>query len=113
MRHVLRRGTIAAAVSALRLTGCATTVAGTATPGKGVPKDVVSADFPITGAIDNPVDQFARNALVDLNTFWKESYPKFFQGDFQPLQGGYFSVDSKNIDPHAYPPTGIGCQRSP
>lgn len=113
MRQVLRRAGAAAAVGAVLLTGCATTVVGTASPGPGVPKDVQAADFPITGATDSPVDQFARNALVDLNTFWHDAYPKFFDGDFQPLQGGYFSVDSKNIDAGAYPPTGIGCQRSP
>src|SRR4051812_44489650 len=113
MRHVLRRTTVAAAVSAVLLTGCSSTVVGVASPGAGVPQDVQTGNFPITGATDSPVDQFARNALVDLNTFWKQSYPKFFSGDFQPLQGGYFSVDSKNVDTSAYPPTGIGCERSP
>ena len=113
MRHVLRRAVTAAAVSALLLTGCATTVVGTASPGPGEPKDVPADQFPITGATDNRVDQFARNALADLNTFWTAAYPKYFRGQFEPLQGGYFSVDSKNVDAAAYPRTGIGCPGHP
>lgn len=113
MRQVLRRAVVAAAVGSMLLTGCATTVVGTAAPGAGVPKDVAANAFPITGATGNPVDQFARDALADLNTFWAKSYPKFFGGAFQPLRGGYFSVNSKNVDPSVYPPTGIGCPRSP
>lgn len=113
MTQRLRRALTAVAVGSMLLTGCATTVVGTASPGQGEPTDVAASAFPITGATDDPIDQFARNALVDLNTFWTQSYPQFFQGDFKPLQGGYFSVDSKNVDPTAYPRTGIGCPGHP
>jgi predicted metalloprotease len=112
MRQVLRRG-LPAAVIGLLLAGCTSTVVGTASPGAGEPTDVSATDFPITGVSDDPIDQFARNALTDLNTFWQEQYPQAFGEDFQPLQGGYFSVDSTAVDQGAYPDTGIGCQGSP
>jgi hypothetical protein len=69
MRQVLRRG-LPAAVIGLLLAGCTSTVVGTASPGAGEPTDVSATDFPITGVSDDPIDQFARNALADLNTFW-------------------------------------------
>jgi predicted metalloprotease len=61
------------------------------------------------GAQDgNPVDQGMRNALTDLYTFWGQAYPEFFGGQFQPLQGGVFSVDPDNVDPSVFP-DGVGC----
>ena len=109
MRQVLRRTLPTLAVGML-LAGCSTTtVVGTASPGAGAPVDVSAEEFPITGAADNEIDRLSRNALDDLETFWQQAYPEFFGSDFQPLQGGYFSVDSQNIDPSAYPETGVGC----
>jgi predicted metalloprotease len=109
MQHALRRIVPTLAVGML-LAGCSTTtVVGTASPGAGEPVDVPADQFPITGAVDDDIDQFARNALVDLNTFWAQAYPDAFGEPLTPLAGGYFSVDSDNIDPAAYPETGIGC----
>jgi predicted metalloprotease len=109
MRQVLRRTLPTVAVGML-LAGCSTTtVVGTASPGAGETSDVSADQFPITGVSDSEVDQFARNALADLETFWKQAYPDNFGEEFTPLQGGYFSVDSTNIDESAYPETGIGC----
>src|SRR5690349_17456675 len=107
MRHGLRRGLTAAAVGCALLTGCSSTVHGTASPGGNEPTDVAADDFPITAAGDDQADTRARNALVDLNTFWSQAYPDAFGEPFQPLQGGYFSIDSTNLDESAYPPTGI------
>ena len=109
MRQVLRRTLPTVAVGML-LAGCSTTtVVGTASPGAGEPSDVAADQFPITGVSDSEVDQFARNALADLETFWKQAYPDNYGEEYTPLAGGYFSVDSTNIDPSAYPDTGIGC----
>jgi len=95
------------------LCGCTTVVAGSAAPGPGEPEDVSAEAFPITGVSDEPIDQFARNALTDLNTFWSGAYPEHFGEEFTPLEGGYFSVDSHALDEDAYPETGIGCAGSP
>ncbi|MFD2090591.1 neutral zinc metallopeptidase [Blastococcus deserti] len=114
MTPVLRRALPAAAAVALLLAGCATEVVpGQASPGPGEPVDVPPEDFPITGVSDEPIDQFARNALADLNTFWESAYPEYFDDEFTPLRGGYFSVDSDAVDEDAYPATGIGCPGSP
>ena len=113
MRELLRR-VLPLAVACVLLGACANTaVVGVASPGAGEPVDVAAQAFPITGAGSTPIDQFARNALTDLNTFWSRAYPEFFHGAFRPLSGGYFSVDSKHPDRAAYPPSGIGCARSP
>jgi predicted metalloprotease len=102
------------ALAAVLLTGCSTTlVTGVASPGADSPVDVPADAFPITGVSDEPIDQFARNALTDLETFWTGAFPEFFGEDYTPLAGGYFSVDSEALDESAYPETGIGCARSP
>ena len=50
MRLGLRRGLTAAAVGCVLLTGCSSTVVGSASPGGNVPTDVAAGDFPITAA---------------------------------------------------------------
>ena len=112
MRHGLRRMLTAAAVGCVLLTGCSSTVVGSASPGQGEPSDVSPDQFPITGAVDGPVDQGVRNALTDLYTFWQQEYPQNFDGDFQPLQGGVYSVDPGNVDDAAFP-NGAGCGEDP
>jgi predicted metalloprotease len=113
MRQLLRRALPTVLVVVL-LSGCATElVPGQAAPGAGEPVDVAPDAFPITGVSDTGIDQFARNALTDLNEFWSQAYPEFFGGAFEPLKNGYFSVDSNDIDEGAYPDTGIGCDGSP
>jgi predicted metalloprotease len=112
MRQVVRR-VVPAAVAGVLLTGCATTVVGTAAPGPGEPTNVSAEEFPITGVSEDPVDLLARNALADLDTFWQQAYPEHFGDQYVPLKRGYFSVDSTNIDEGAYPETGIGCSDLP
>ena len=109
----LRRA-FCALVVGLLLSGCSPRpVVGHASPGPDEPVDVTAVEFPITGVGDEPIDQFARNALADLDAFWASSYPEFYGAEYVPLKGGYFSVDSEAIDEDAYPETGIGCAGSP
>jgi predicted metalloprotease len=101
-------------VVGLLLSGCSPRpVVGHASPGPDEPVDITAEKFPITGVGDEPIDQFARNALADLDAFWASSYPEFYGAEYVPLKGGYFSVDSEAIDEDAYPETGIGCAGSP
>jgi predicted metalloprotease len=101
-------------VVGLLLSGCSPRpVVGHASPGPDEPVDITAEKFPITGVGDEPIDQFARNALADLDAFWASSYPEFYGAEYVPLKGGYFSVDSEAIDEDAYPETGIGCESSP
>lgn len=112
MTSLLRR-VVPVVVAGLVLTGCATgTVRGQATPPDGGPVGVAADEFVVTGAGDEPIDQFARNALADLVAFWTDAYPEHFGEEFTPLRGGYFSVDSEDLDENAYPETGIGCEGS-
>ena len=109
----LRSRVVPLALAAGLLAGCSTVVPGVASPAPGGPVDVPAEDFPITGVSDRPIDQFARNALTDLTTFWSQAYPEHFGGEYTPLEGGYFSVDSDALDESDYPETGIGCAGSP
>jgi predicted metalloprotease len=113
MRQSLRRTLVGLAVGSALLAGCSIPVRGTATPGRGEPVDVTAAQLPITAAVQGPVDQWVRNALVDLTTFWSQAYPTYFGKPFTPLSGGIFSVDSDHVDENAYPDTGIGCPADP
>jgi predicted metalloprotease len=112
-RSVLGRAVSALAAVGLLLTGCSASVVGNASPGSDQPVDVAAAQFPITGAVDGAVDRLVRNSLADINDFWDEAFPKAYGKSFPPLSGGYFSVDSRNIDASAYPATGIGCAHQP
>jgi predicted metalloprotease len=112
MRQGLRRATTAAAVGSVLLSGCSTIVPGAPSAARSL-SDVTAEALPITGATDNPTDQSARNALADLTTFWEQGYPQVFGEEFTPLRGGFFAVDTENVDDSAYPPTGIGCEGLP
>lgn len=111
MRQVSRRAVVAAAVGSALLSGCSSTIDGTPAP----PVTDVTADaFPITASTDSPVDQYARNAMADIYTFWEQAYPEYFGEDFTPLQGGIFAVDTEDIDYGLYPEdTGVGCADLP
>ncbi|WP_409329824.1 hypothetical protein [Trujillonella humicola] len=112
MRQVSRRALVAAAVGSALVTGCTSTVEGAAAFADPV-TDVPAEDFPITGATDSDVDRYARNALDDLVTFWEQAYPEAYGEPFTPLEGGFFSVDSEDLDESRYPDHGIGCPGSP
>jgi len=108
------RRVVPAALAGLLVTGCSVDVVrGAAVPGGDAPVDVTVDQLPVTGAADEPIDQIARNALADLETFWEAAYPEYFGAEYSPLAGGYFSVDSGDPDESAYPVTGIGCEGSP
>ena len=66
MKELLRRA-LPLAVACLLLSACAdTAVVGVASPGSGEPVDVSARGLPDHGGRHTPIDQFARNALADL-----------------------------------------------
>lgn len=92
----------------LALTGCSVVVVGEASPARPPVTDAGDGEVDVVGATDEPVDVLARNALADLETFWAGQFPDVFGTGFEPLEGGYFSVDPDDVDPARYP-RGIGC----
>jgi predicted metalloprotease len=110
MRQVSRRAVVAAAVGSVLLTGCTSSIDGTPAPPV---TNVAAEDFPITASTDSDIDQYARNAMADLYTFWGEAYPEYYEEEFTPLQGGIFAVDTEDIDESLYPEDGVGCAELP
>jgi len=93
------------------LTGCATVVIGQ--PGARQPAPQPGGNVgEIVGADGGAVDQLAADALADLEDYWSDTFPDVFGSAFEPLQGGYFSVDPGDVDPAAFP-RGVGCGSDP
>jgi predicted metalloprotease len=109
-----RRWALLAAVVAglVALSGCSVTVVGRGSPARPPVTDVGAGDTGVAGATGEEVDVLARNALTDLEVYWGEQFPEVFGTPFEPLQGGYFSVDPGDVDPSQYP-DGIGCGSDP
>jgi predicted metalloprotease len=113
-RRVFAGVVLSATLGCTLLTGCATSlIEGNATPAAGVAGNVDPQDFPIIGATDDEIDDIARNALTDLNTYWTEQFGPTFDQEFTPLAGGYYSVDPADVDPAQYPNGQIGCGEEP
>ncbi|MCQ8811899.1 hypothetical protein NQU36_28700, partial [Escherichia coli] len=78
--------------------GCsATSVRGQGSPAAPPITDVAPADFPITGAAETEADVTARNALVDLQDYWAQTFPEVYGEDFSPLTGQVYSVDPGDV----------------
>ncbi|WP_347057674.1 neutral zinc metallopeptidase [Blastococcus sp. HT6-30] len=112
-----RRGTrlLAALVAVLAtgvLTGCGVVVLEPPRSSGPGPETVPGGNSPVVGATAEEVDVLASDALADLEVFWAGELPEVFGTAFQPLQGGYFSVDPGDLDPRQYP-DGVGCGADP
>jgi predicted metalloprotease len=75
--------------------------------------DVAPADLPITGAAETEADVTARNALVDLQDYWAQTFPEVYGEDFSRLTGQVYSVDPGDVDDSIYPDGEIGCGSRP
>jgi len=104
---------VATLVGVLCTTGCATIVIGRPSSTQPSPDNVPAGQVEIVGASDDPVDALARNALADLEEFWSSMFPDVFGQRFQPLSGGYFSVDPNDVDREQYPGGVVGCGARP
>ena len=101
----------AALAALLTLSGCVSVVVGRPSA-LDPPIRPAGGEVVIVGAVPGGVDDLARDALADLETFWAGRFPEVFGQPFQPLQGGYFSVDPRDADRSSYP-QGVGCGADP
>jgi predicted metalloprotease len=110
----MRRSAVLAllAASVVPLSGCVRLIEGLPTALDPPVSAVPEGEVRIVGATDEPIDQLAANALADLEDFWSQQFPEVYGEQFQPLRGGYFSVDPGNLDPRAYP-DGVSCGADP
>jgi len=97
---------------ALLLAGCGRLIEGQGQTSDGVRPNVASSTLEIFGSTDDDIDTLSRNALADLETYWADVFPEVYGAEFQPLAGGYFSVDPDNFDQADYPDD-IGCFDGP
>lgn len=49
-------------------------------------------DIKITGDASAEVNKIAVQAIADLQKYWADEYPKLYNGDYQPVSGGFFAV---------------------
>jgi predicted metalloprotease len=90
------------------LTACTTAIAGSPTSSGSV---VSHTDPNAPGGIDpsfvkntdgGEIDRLAAAVLADVKSYWSETFPKTFGGQWKDLTGGYYSVDT--TDPNAPAP---------
>jgi predicted metalloprotease len=96
-------------VTSVTLAACGT-VSGTGTAGTGaLAANVPPSQLKIIGDSNTKFDQLARNALADVEAYWKEVYPTISGGkQLQPVRGGVYSVTT------GHPNTANACmERSP
>lgn len=78
---------------ALTLSACATVVSGQPTIA-----NAPNANLPVTGDSHTAFDTTVKNALSDIEAFWKVNYPKISGGKpLPPLKGGLYSVDGLGV----------------
>ena len=101
--RVGRRGAGAAVLllAVALVAGCSSTVNGKATSiysnpdmAGGLPvtsgpsgfrPNVAAADLPVDGGNGDDLDELAANAVADIQTYWRETYPKLFNTPFEPV----------------------------
>ncbi len=107
-----QRRAVLAVVAAVLVTGCAQVIPGQGETSDGVRSNVAPSNLQIVGSTDDDIDTLSRNALADLNTFWEEMFPEIYGSEFEPLAGGYYSVNPDDFDEADYPDN-IGCFDQP
>ncbi|TPG36755.1 peptidase [Mycobacterium hodleri] len=57
-----------------------------------------SSNVKIEGDPDTPVNKLAIDAIADLQSFWADQFPKLYNEDYKPVDGGLFALtpDSEN-----------------
>jgi predicted metalloprotease len=75
------------------LGGCAQVV-----DGAGTLANAPNADIKVNGDSGDTFDTQVKNSLSDILDFWKTEYPKISGGKpFEPLKGGFYSVDGAQV----------------
>ncbi|MCP2167011.1 neutral zinc metallopeptidase [Goodfellowiella coeruleoviolacea] len=90
-----------AAACLLVSASCTTTLAGQPSPATVVRPSGVDTGF-VHGSDGSAVDRLAATAVVDVEQYWKETFPNTFGRQWTPLSGGVYSVDTS--DARADPP---------
>lgn len=79
-------------IAALALAGCGSHTSG-GHPFHAKATDAPDANVPIHGTDNGKIDKIAGNAITDIQGFWTKEMPKVFKKQYEPVKGGFFSVD--------------------
>src|SRR3954449_6906390 len=50
-----------------------------------------TSNIKIDGDPSTEVNQLAIEAIADLEKYWADEYPKLYDGDYKPIEGGLFA----------------------
>ncbi|MQA12898.1 MAG: metalloprotease-like protein [Pseudonocardiaceae bacterium] len=84
------------------LGGCARTIAGHATAAEEVARGPIDTSF-IQGSDGGEVDQLAAATLLDLRSYWRQTFEATFARPWTDVGGGFHSVDTTDLDAAAPP----------
>jgi predicted metalloprotease len=51
-----------------------------------------TSNITISGDESDPVNKLAMQAIADLEQYWSQQYPALYNGDWQPVSGGFYAV---------------------
>jgi predicted metalloprotease len=64
-----------------------------------LPPIAANANLPVVNDSDSKIDQTIKNAISDVEAFWRKNYPSISSGTkFPELRGKLYSVESNHID---------------
>ncbi|CAN5486830.1 neutral zinc metallopeptidase [soil metagenome] len=76
----------------LALAGCGGQSDPKAVPSSAAPQQPEAADIEIVGDAEAPVNKLAMAAIVNLQEFWGEQFPKLYGDDYAPVEGGLYAL---------------------
>jgi predicted metalloprotease len=92
----LRQATAAAVAAGLLLSGCTVSVTSPRRSNSPAP----NATSRVINDGGTPFDQLIKNAVADVQSFWRATYPTVSGGQpYQPLSGGIYSVNGDELTP--------------
>ena len=95
----MRSKLVCAVAAVLVVAGCGG-APGTATLKQEGGTDTKGADgLTVHGDASAPVNEIAATAIGDLQSYWAQEYPKLYGKDYQPVEGGFYSVNPSEDDP--------------
>lgn len=89
------KSALATFAAVMLLPGCGGTVKPEVPTGPSAKKPDTS-NIKIDGDPSTPVNKLAIEAIADLQTFWTDQFPKLYDEDYKPVEGGLYASTSES-----------------